>query len=69
MYKIKYKENREINKYKGRLVENEYTQQEGLDYHEIFTPVAKMVTVRTVIGIATSRDWELSQMDMNNTFL
>lgn len=46
-----------------------YTQQEGLDYYEIFSPVAKTVIVRTVINLAVSKGWVLSQMDVNNAFL
>lgn len=68
VYKVKYKANGEIDKYKARLVEKGYIQQEGLDYHETFS-LAKMVTMRKVITVATSRDWDLSQMDVNNAFI
>ncbi|XP_070029686.1 secreted RxLR effector protein 161-like [Nicotiana sylvestris] len=44
-----------------------YTQQEGLDYHETFSPIAKMVTIRTLISIAASKNWPLYQMDRKYT--
>ncbi|XP_075080300.1 uncharacterized protein LOC142165822 [Nicotiana tabacum] len=68
-WEIKYKANGEVDRYKAKLVAKGYTQQELLDYHETFSPVAKMVTVRTVIAVATSNDWPLFHMDVNNAFL
>lgn len=69
MYKIKYKTSGEIYKYKARLVAKGYIQREGLDYHETFFSVAKMVIVRTVISVAAAKDWHLYQMDVNKAFL
>lgn len=45
------------------------TQQEEIDYTEIFAPVAKMVTVRTMLSVAATRNWEVHQMDVHNAFL
>ena len=57
MYKIKYKATGEVESFKAILAFKGYSQQEGLDYQETFSPVVKMVTVRTVLTLAASKGW------------
>jgi hypothetical protein len=46
-----------------------FQQTQGLDYDETFAPVAHMTIVRTLIAVAASSSWTISQMDVKNAFL
>ncbi|GKD27808.1 ribonuclease H-like domain-containing protein [Tanacetum coccineum] len=56
LFKHKFNANGTLSMYKARLVANECSQQQGIDCDEIFSPVVKPATIRTVLSLAVSRD-------------
>ena len=46
-----------------------YSQQEGIDYQEIFAPVVKHVSIRFMLSAVMHFDMELQQMDVKTAFL
>ncbi|GJW15080.1 putative ribonuclease H-like domain-containing protein [Tanacetum coccineum] len=54
---------------KARLVAQGYTQEEGIDYDEVFAPVARIEAIRLFLAYASFKDFVVYQMDVKSAFL
>ena len=69
VYKVKYKVDWTLDKYKAHLVAWGFSQREGIDNEETFAPTAKMSTIQLVLALATHFNWKVHQMDVKSSFL
>ncbi|GJV96615.1 putative ribonuclease H-like domain-containing protein [Tanacetum coccineum] len=56
-------------KNKARLVAQGYTQEEGIDYDEVFSPIARIEAIRLFLAYASFKDFVVYQMDVKSDFL
>jgi len=69
VYKVKRDSKGNIERYKARLVAKDFTQREGIDYNETFSPVSSKDSVRIIMALVAHFDLELHQMGVKATFL
>ena len=69
IYKRKIGADGKVSTYKARLVAKGYTQRQGVDYEETFSPVAMLKSIRILLAISAYHDYEIWQMDVKTAFL
>ena len=69
VFKTKRDFSRQIERYKVRLVVKGYSQREGIDFKETFSPVSTKNSFRVIMTIVAHFDLELHQMDVKTAFL
>eukprot|EP00253_Pinus_taeda_P004328 PITA_04328 len=69
VYKTKFGPDGKVDKHKAHLVAKGFSQVEGIDYTETFSPVAKMNYIHFVLSLAVSLKWEVHPMDVESAFL
>ncbi|GKE10464.1 putative ribonuclease H-like domain-containing protein [Tanacetum coccineum] len=69
VYRNKKDERGIVIKNKARLVAQGYTQEEGIDYDEVFAPVARIEAIRLFLAYASFKDFMVYQMDVKSAFL
>ena len=69
VYKVKQDERGAIAKHKARLIARGFVQREGIDFEEVFTPVARMESIRLLLALAAAKDWRIHHLDVKSAFL
>lgn len=69
VYKTKFNENEEADKYKARLVEKGYSQQYRIYFIEVFATMAWLDTIHLIIALAAKKQWTIYQLDVKSIFL
>jgi hypothetical protein len=69
IYKIKNTIGGSIERHKMKFVARGFSQVEGIDYEETFSPIARYTSIRIIISLTASMGWKIHQMDVKTTFL
>ena len=69
MFRNKLKEDGKVSRNKARLVCKGYSQEEGIDYGETFSLVARLESVITLLKYAAHKGFKVYQIDIKSAFL
>ena len=69
VYKVKKDEHGAIVKHKVCLIARGFVQREGIDFEEVFVPVARMESIRLLLALAAAKDYRVHHLDVKSAFL
>lgn len=69
MYRVKFKNNSIVDRYKARLVIKGCSQRVGVNYTDIFNPVSRFETTRVLLSVIAINNLHLRQFDIKTAFL
>ena len=69
VFKVKYKEDGSVDRFKAHVVAIGFTQVPGIDFGEPFSPVAHFSTIRTLLTLGMQPGMDIQQIDVGTTFL
>ena len=69
MFRNKTNDNGVVVRNKARLVVKGFNQQEGIDFNEVFAPVARLEAIRLFLAFAFYKGFKVYQLDVGSTFL
>jgi hypothetical protein len=69
VFKVKKDEQGNVLRHKAKLVVKGYAQRQGLDYEEVFAPVARLEAIRLLLALDVNQNWEVHHMDVKSAFL
>lgn len=69
VFRVKYNDEGQIDRFKGRLVAQGYSQKYGIDYDETFSPAARFSSIRTILAFAVEMGMQIHQMNVVTAFL
>lgn len=69
VFKLKKDSEGKVIKHKARLVAKGYVQKHGVDFDEVFAPVARLDTIRLLLALVANRGWQVHHLDVKSAFL
>ncbi len=69
VFQVKHNAEDEVDRYKAQLVARGFLQIHGIDFDKTYVPVAKFVSIKTMLALGAILDLEIHHMDVKCAFL
>lgn len=68
VYNMKQRPTDEISKNKARLIARVFLQKPGIDFDDVYAPVAGPETIRIIVSAVTYKGWNIHHLDVKSPF-